>query len=203
MQGIEFHYSQVPGLLDGSQTVLHRLIDTMPADTHTFQHADGRRWAALDKAKVFLRQLRAPYVVSELLFLREEWALSGGKVHYRADDPGADLPWASPWMMPVNASRAQLCVVGVTPERIQQVDPRDCLLENAWRPPKEPPLPPACGPVEKGECVDSDYLRNQFARAWDQRCAGRPGASWDDDPWTWRIAFTVNHHKEEDHAKRP
>ncbi len=191
MQGIEFAHRNVPLVLDGTQTVTHRLVNLVPPGTASIQLVEGRRWTALDKSKVYIRQLRGPYLVNELLYMRECWTLSGGDVLYRADDPDGDYGWADPWMMPVNASRAQIRVVNITTERIRDVDPGDCLREGAWRPPADPPPPSPCGPIEKGECVDADYLRDRFARAWNLLHDDRSGASWSDNPWTWRIEFAT------------
>lgn len=185
MIGIDLNDGQVRRLLDGAGAVLHRRVfaDDFGSRVRTISRVGGFAWAAFGPDRVLVRYVHPPIPRGDLAFVREAWSLGGGRVHYRADGP-ADRPWAPPSLMPPNAARLHVSVGAVRPARLHDVAARDAVSTGAWTPPESAPPWPACGPVPKGECVDADYLRDAFARAWAQ---SHGQDAWDANPWIWRL----------------
>ena len=76
--------------------------------------------------------------------------------------------WVSPLIMPRWASRILLRVTDVSVERVQSITEEDARREGV-------------------------ASRDEFAALWDS--LAKPGTSWADNPWVWRVAFDVEEMK--------
>ena len=111
---------------------------------------------------------------------RDVAILSDPPIWYEADGPSEirgrgrlrssiHMPW---W-----ASRLDLEVVDVRPERLHDITDEDALAEGVdWG---------ETTPAPGGPCAPAEA----FARLWDEINGKRPGCAWRDDPWVWRVAF--------------
>jgi len=107
----------------------------------------------------------------------------GPNVWYRSDPGHSELStddrgkWRPSIHMPRWASRIDLEIVSVRAERLQNITDEDVTREGiVW---DEGECPPYLGTI----------ARARFAHLWDSINAKRPGASWADNPWVWRIEF--------------
>lgn len=89
----------------------------------------------------------------------------------------ADERWHPPMFMPRWASRLTLRVTDVRVERLQEITEEDAKREG-------------CAPDFGNAHASAGFdYRRTFARGWDAMHGKKPGASWADSPWVWRIAF--------------
>lgn len=144
-------------------------------------------------------------------------AVKGGSlIRYLADGAEArvDVPTVTfrrrpPMFMHHAASRITLDVESVRVERLQDITEEDAIAEgaeacagnDAWtvltkdgrsytRLNVEPDASdPEIAAVVKTEPFNRRTAREVFARGWDSLNGKRPGASWADNPWVWRIEF--------------
>lgn len=101
------------------------------------------------------------------------------------------LPWRPSIHMPRWASRLTLEVTDVRVERVQDIDPQDCLAEGT-------PFDSAWGsfsvhpdnPDPWGDFCESEdrRIRKAFQTLWDSLNAKR-GYSWESNPWVWVVTF--------------
>lgn len=196
MQGLTFTAAQARLLVAGQldiifwpiQEVLGGKPNLRPDSIASFLRLGrNRRWAAFDESGSVLRTILAPALDGETVYLAEPWTLTGGTIEYEADAPNGwwhQRFWAPPHIMPATASRERLDVVNVHPERLQQVTDADMLRAGV-----------------PGRPVGRfGYLRDRFAVAWDAQYGSEPGCAWSDNPWIWRIEFTIHQHQEEKKA---
>lgn len=148
------------------------------------------------------------------LWVRETWKHFGNVhaghepvracVKYRADDSSrecgswpsfAEAPHRACWAkgkspaqpsihMPRWASRLLLPVVSVRVERLQAITEADAVAEGVEA--GHVALDPTSGLATERGCY-----RAGFAKLWDEINGARPGCSWRDDPWVWRLEFTT------------
>lgn len=116
--------------------------------------------------------------------------------------------WRPPIHMPRWASRILLEVISIRVERLQEITASEVKREGVCIPVtsldcpagKVRPLlrltgkhPPTdyldVAKVRAGDLTESDFLRAEFASLWDGINGKRPGASWAENPWVWRIEF--------------
>lgn len=88
--------------------------------------------------------------------------------------------------MPRWASRILLEVVSVRIERLQEIDPHDVLREGIeiLRCDCE-----ACSRYSSMCTADQSAAIDEWMTLWDSINGKRPGCSWDDNPWVWRVEF--------------
>jgi len=135
-------------------------------------------------------EVRKPYKVGEILWVRETWANKSGfsnAVHpylYKADYPESGIgnakgfgKWKPSIHMPKAAARLFLEVLSVNKEQLQDITHEDaekegcyCIYENA---------------------IPYQHLKNQsFQSLWDSIYAKR-GYSWNSNPRVYKYTFQV------------
>lgn len=212
---IIFSAPMVKALLDGSKTQTRRVIKPQPeartwetgrVDPAVILH-DGH-WYSCDTSDGSSHDtpyhlMKCPYNPGDLLWVRETWAIANcgnrvplsrdawpewpiNRLEYIATDkaPAANGYW---WNkrpsihMPRWASRITLEVLSVRPERLQDISDEDAIAEG---------FHPTFN-REDGTCDMS--ARSKFLKFWDLINGKKPGCSWDDNPWVWRIEFCPVH----------
>lgn len=183
----------VRAILDGRKTVTRRLsgLDTVNVDPDAwtvesvddsgawFRHRDGR-------ARYKRNRSGAP---DDRLWVRETWAVPSefdrvsplrlpkrarSGVIYRAD--AGELPegysrWRPSIHIPRWASRVDLDVVSVRPERLQDITPAEVLREGV------------------GDHYNApEVLLAKWCELWD---GINPEHSWAANPWVWRVEFKL------------
>ncbi len=195
-------------ILAGRKTV-SRLRITPPPGCRFMEHAvhlasthGSSSCAVFGDDGAILGRIPVPYRASDRVYLAEPWTLvpprgcapDDPRIRYQADEPEArETLWAPARQMPPNASRALLVVLGLRPERLQDITDDDLSGGEAWtRSLESPPCTPAA--ATEAACVDMDYLRNEFANAWNRAHDG--DGTWDLNPWVWRIEYRVDPNQE-------
>ncbi|MFK4765441.1 hypothetical protein ACI3L3_11795 [Desulfobaculum sp. SPO524] len=200
---ILFNGSMVRTILAGQKTQTRRVIDFMQIAKQTGCTRGRLAWSTLLEGwAVFdgngdadLCEVKAPYAVGDVLWVRETWAeiAGGGSAVYRATaerdewEIGPSAKWCPSIHMPKWACRLWLRVVDVRVERLQditeadavaegvsiecRVDPKDCTMDVCQR--------------ENG-CPLLNYIGG-FAVLWDD--LAKSGVRWADNPWVWVIQF--------------
>lgn len=206
---ILFSAPMVLAILGGRKTVTRRVVKRQPAPGNSLGWFDNivNRPPAFGESRPMssdlVRELRCPYgVPGDRLWLQEAhsidlvsiyWArvttLADGEVRsieidyetyaklkpqktvrLRRGRPGRFMPrWAS---------RILLEVVSVRVERLQEITEADARAEGA-----EPAPFCKAGRPPGLEHVDA------FEDLWDGLNGKRPGSSWADNPWVWRVEF--------------
>lgn len=156
----------VLALRDGRKTMTRRLLS----------HADV---VVLDRATA-ARHLR--WSVGDRLWVKETWALDGGRFIYAADHPERKDRWTSSRFMPKAAARFWLTVTALRVERLQEIGEADAEAEGM----PEPYLGDGDPPFEEQAVIVSRTM--QFRNLWnDLHGAG----AWDANPWVAVISFEV------------
>ena len=110
---------------------------------------------------------------------------------YRADGEFSDhfeqadgeAPWRPSIHMPRWASRLTLEVTDVRAERLQEITEEDAKAEGAEV---------TNGHAELGALTTGrPSHREGFAQLWREINGKRPGCSWEQNPWIWRVEFRV------------
>lgn len=89
--------------------------------------------------------------------------------------------WRSGRFMPKWASRFEVPIISIRPERLQDISGNDCIAEGFER------FRSFWIYGQSKEQIDSMY-RNQFKQLWDRVNAKR-GYPYESNPWVWRIEF--------------
>lgn len=199
---ILFSAPMVRAILEGRKTVTRRVVtkfpetvsngyDFDPRTGHIYCHNDylppDCQVVPPDYDAFDPREMDSPYgEKGDRLWVRETWAprdseaflrheVAADKIFYRADDErtlATDGRWRPSIHMPRWASRITLAVRSVRVERLQEITDADVLAEG---------VTPHKGP---------DGHRMAFGTLWECINGKRPGCSWDDNPWVWRIEFS-------------
>lgn len=90
--------------------------------------------------------------------------------------------------MPRWASRLVLEVTGVRVERLQDITEADARAEGCTG---HDPEPSAEGGTTWPGRSSAPCPRAHFAALWDSVNGGRPGCSWDSNPWVWVISYKL------------
>lgn len=200
---ILFRSPLVRAILDDRKTVTRRLCSAqprLPGVTFAPDPAYPGAWLWGTPAET-LGTVRCPYgAPGDRLWVKERWRPAGrartptgvyidysagcetwvmpspDPVKWGAADPG---PMRSPLYMPRWASRLTLDVVSVRAKRLWDIDDADARREGC-----------------DGHTVDGragypigGSPRDEFRDLWDAINGTRPGASWSDNPWVWRVEF--------------
>lgn len=215
---ILFSGAMVRAILAGRKTVTRRIVKVQPP-TDKYQittladstarkerkQIGAHQWAIVDGLDIrnsFGPYFRCPLGKSgDRLWVRETWRVFGGReyeyqqhqpsVIYRADDgPIRDEgAWRPSIFMPRWASRLTLEILSVRVERLQAITEADAIAEGI-------------------ELVSGDYNRQDFSGCWRDYGGRREywnspidsfhsawdlingkRATWDSNPWVWRIEF--------------
>ncbi|MEK6849805.1 MAG: hypothetical protein AABY01_04540 [Nanoarchaeota archaeon] len=103
----------------------------------------------------------------------------GQTAHYREGFDRTAPRWRPSIHMPRWASRLTLEIVSVRIERLQAITNQEARAEG---------VEPDDIALEDGGERGPDY-RGPFRDLWDQINGERPGCSWAESPWVWRIEF--------------
>lgn len=182
---ILFSGEMVRAILDGRKTQTRRVIKDLPENFPGGIRGDvslkevGEFWC-LPTSRGYKKM---PYgKPGDLLWVREtfQWCSICGTTNFRANSDGMcwqcseDLgKWQPSIFMPREASRLTLRVVGVRVERVQDIEPKDCIAE---------------GIENFGSFPSATMYREWFQQLWDSINAKR-GYSWDSNPWVWVVEF--------------
>lgn len=112
--------------------------------------------------------IKCPYgTPGDVLWVREAWAESGGRILYRADRPPAwqAIRWKPSIYLPRSACRLLLDVVAVEVERLHAIDDEDARAEGV-----------------------AD--RDEFAVGWNKINGRR--MPWESNPWVWVVEFALH-----------
>jgi hypothetical protein len=135
------------------------------------------------------------------LWVRETWAQlldHYGKAHptYRADYVRSEADRLDAWRpsihMPRWASRLTLEITDVRVQRLQDISPTDAIDEGALELPNRPTYAAECEAAKAAGILKpplGDGPVQRFCRLWDHLHAGKPGLSWEANPFVWAITF--------------
>ena len=216
---ILFSGEMVRAILAGTKTVTRRVVripeivraerdelntDECLADYTIIQQRDDGQWRAWmteypDEGSV---ALACPYgVPGDRLWVRETWrvgeiggihgtATSKEDVHYRADldEPPADGCWRPSIFMTRWAARILLEVVSVRVERLQEISEEDAKREGVAGYDPEPADEGGTFFSWRGVST-APSVRAHFMHLWEKLNGKRPGCSWSDNPFVWRVEF--------------
>lgn len=120
--------------------------------------------------------------IGDLLWVKEMWAIDEDDnviVFYRANDhETCGQPWRPSIFMPRIASRIDLQVQAIRPERVQEISPLDVCREGV--------LPTIPGGFLIENC---DWIgKQQFRPIWDHIYTAK-GYGWDANHWNWATTF--------------
>lgn len=191
MKPILFNTEMVKTILDGRKTVTRRLIKPKYSNTHirwktdkygtrlieiqndvegeTYgRREDGTTWRKL----LWYREIKPPYQVGDILYVRETWAEGYDEYIYRADDKMGDksvIVWHPSIHMPREAARIFLRVTGVRAERLQDITVDGALHEGA----------------------DISQGFKNFISIWNSTIPEKTLTQygWDANPYVWVISF--------------
>lgn len=181
---ILFNTDMVRAILEGRKTVTRRPIKPQPAGELRRMGEDScypGYFAAAGEDRVY----RPPYMVGDVLYVRETWSISDGSYLYRAwpgegmEPENQDwamremgLKWRPSIHMPREAARIFLRVTDVRVERLQDIN-----LD---------PTGPENQVIKEGLRYLCDFIavwQNTLKRTdW-------PVYGWDANPWVWVIEF--------------
>lgn len=185
MKPILFNTDMVRAILEGHKTVTRRVVKEKGwkitgrpkwSDEPTWQKdgfffnvsSDGKKETARTATT---HLLRPPYIVGDILWVRETWRKRNGQYEYRADDECPEgwrnmVPWKPSIHMPREAARIFLRVTDVEVKRLRDFGDM---------------------PVECEGCVN--FI--QFLTLWNRtiKPADRAAYGWEANPWVWAIKF--------------
>lgn len=194
MKQILFNTEMVRAILEGKKTVTRRPIKPQPAgemrrmgDDSCYPGCFGEEGAG--------RIYRPPYMVGDVLYVRETWAriavspdghfFPPGVYYYKAGPvkapEGTLRKWSPSIHMPREAARIFLRVTAVRAERLLDMHLIDCEKEGVQ-----------LNFIESGDLVmKSVRARKRFAGVWDStmKAEDRETYGWEADPWVWVIEF--------------
>ena len=191
MKPILFNTEMVKTILDGRKTVTRRLIKPKYSNTHirwktdkygtrlieiqndvegeTYgRREDGTTWRKL----LWYREIKPPYQVGDILYVRETWAEGYDEYIYRADDKMGDksvIVWHPSIHMPREAARIFLRVIDVKAEKLQDITVDGALHEGA----------------------DISQGFKNFISIWNSTIPEKDikQYGWDANPYVWVISF--------------
>lgn len=171
----------VRAILDGRKTVTRRLIKPQPPTLGRPHYCTWEDHFTDPCDDWVPRQCADP---GDVLWVRETWGLAGDAPVYRAEAPVGreDIVrelldggrWRPSIHMPRRFARLFLEVTDVRPERLQAITREDILAEGVGIP-----------------ALSTELLREAWVDIWDGIYGAKPGQSWADNPWVWRVAFRV------------
>ena len=131
------------------------------------------------------------------LWVRETWRAhlcagrSSERIHYAADGSACPIdgeiikPWRPSIFMPRWASRITLEITGIRVQRLQEIQPEQCVAEGVVKQIDGTDL--YSNAVSPGY-AHTHYPQALFHKLWDAMNAKR-GFAWYKNPWVWSISF--------------
>ncbi len=177
---ISFSVHLVQPIVDGTKTVTRRPLLVQPEPGTVFVNHEHGRWFKASARE----RLQAPWEKGDVLWVREQIGQSRkGDVVYKADYPHGKMPigyrWVAARFMPKVHARIWLLVESVSCERLQLITARDAYKEG----------------VPKLDVVldEEREITEHFAGLWNRIYGRHQGKRWDDNPWVWRMEFSLHH----------
>ncbi len=190
MKPILFNTEMVRAILEGRKTVTRRPIKPQPAGELRRMGADSCYpgcFAAAGEDRVY----QPPYMVGDVLYVRETWAelpvspgghfRPNGVYYYKAGPEEAPEGYLERWRpsihMPREAARIFLRVTAVRAERLRDMVLGDVLMEGG----------------KEADTYEETW--NRWHQTWDSTIPKHPNKFkrypyyWDDNPWVWVIEF--------------
>lgn len=203
MKPILFNTDMVRATLEGVKTETRRLVKPIPPENARLELVGDRRHAMDLSIEIpgpnDRRIYTPPYLLGDILYVRETWAEWTGGYVYKADGTCSGYPlafvdhWHPSIHMPKEAARIFLRVTDLRVERLQEITDEGAEHEGI------------CGYyVGMGESAYSrysnwneaknhlyDFPRGAFADLWTHTLKptdiGKYG--WAANPWVWVISF--------------
>jgi hypothetical protein len=137
-------------------------------------------------------RVKEPYIVGDILYVRETWSILDGRYIYKADDPSPagwhQTSWHPSIHMPKKAARLFLRVTNVRVARLQDISNEDIINEGV-----------RTGVVKHYEnqmpYEESENVRYAheiaFTDLWNStiKTGDYDLYSWEANPWVWVIEF--------------
>lgn len=197
MKPILFNAEMVRAILQGRKTVTRRIIRPQPKNDIVF-HCGV--WQETHSGANGLRVFPPPYQIGDVLYVRENWALTSdipenGTVRpmYMADYSEQEIEiqkaqhfrWKPSIHMPKDLARIFLRVTGCKIVRLQDITADEVLQEGIE-------VNPELAPGER-----NSYYPACFAALWDTttKAADKKKYGWDANPWVWAISFELEQKK--------
>lgn len=190
MKPILFNTEMVRAILEGRKTVTRRLIKPQPKNDIVLHCGVYQETHAGANG---LRVFPPPYQVGDILYVRENWAITSeipeiaedGPV-YMADFTDRELRhlqdkhfrWHPSIHMPRDLARIFLRVTECKIVRLQDITPNQCAAEGIE--------------LFKGSAdARGTYYIYSFADLWDttMKPTERNKYGWDANPWVWAVSF--------------
>lgn len=138
----------------------------------------ARRTNSRDEA-VF-RLTPCPFIVGQVLWIRETWRDGSDGIEYRANDVDPNLlKWRPSIFMPRIASRITLEVTGVRVQRLQEITNDDALAEG---------VDVSAYHANGAEAIRKTSGILAYMDVWESINGGR-GFGWSTNPWIWVVEF--------------
>lgn len=196
---ILFNTEMVKAIHEGRKTVTRRVIKLKYGNTHIEwkedkygkrlielqndvegethgRREDGTTWRKL----LAYRELKPPYQVGDVLYVRETWAKDYfGNYVYMADYVGTTISpewkWKPSIHMPKEAARIFLRVTKIKPEQLQDITDKEARAEGV-------------NPATNNSGIAH---RAMFMKIWDSTIPKKDlkKHGWNANPWVWVIEF--------------
>lgn len=182
MKPILFNTDMVRAILDGRKTITRRVVKPQPiSEVKTLYRKDGTKniWRTIGADWWY--EFRAPYILGDILWVRETWAKSlAGTYMYRADGKAILVDhWRPSIHMPREAARIFLLVTNVQVERLQDINGLHAKEEGCE------------GYVHINPLYGRPETVHNFKAVWNStlKPADRTTYGWEANPWVWVIEF--------------
>lgn len=196
-----FNTDMVVGLMMGRKGNTRRLIKPQPEDGDELNYifasnrnADIGKWLSMKTRRLW----KPPYQAGDVLYVREAFAMLGGRPVFRADFPGGTVlhegkpvKWSPSLHMPANIARIFLKATKVRVERLQDISEEDIRKEGVYK---------IVSGIDAGRYAYQDQpaigrcwssARGAFRQLWDStvKLRDREAFGWNANPWVWVIEF--------------
>lgn len=181
---ILFSGPMVKAILEGRKVQTRRVLKIQPSSDHEIKYADHD-----------IPEWKCPYgEKGDRLWVKETFqhvgnllAISPKYCRYRADGEEQPVgPWKPSIFMPRWDSRIMLEITGVRVERLQDIDPRDCIDEGIDFKKHECGCE-TCAQSSKLCPATGSSLIMEYSELWDS--INRKSHPWSSNPWVWVITF--------------
>lgn len=169
MKPILFTTEMVRTTLDNRKTVTRRVVK--PQHLRVLDSPYHKEHPETPDKVLFERLCRPPYLLGDLLYVRETWCQPAAHTFwYKADSTVQNIKWRPSIHMPREAARILLRVTDVRVERLQDITDEQ---------------------AEKEGCNDYTSTALGFFDVWDStiKPKDRDLYGWAANPWVWVIEF--------------
>lgn len=195
---ILFNTEMVKAIIDGRKTATRRLIQPRYRDNESGYSVCRRSTdnsisciTYTDEEGASTRDMKPPYNVDDILYVRETWAKipgassEGGYAYkYKASDEGEywsgvkGFKWKPSIHMPKEAARIYLRVTEIRIEKLQDISEEDAVKEGLY-----------VGWHREDNSSRAESARQAFMWIWQSVTKNAQEVSWLANPWVWAIYF--------------